>query len=99
MLLGEAKVVGSAQRRQRGALLQHGAIVLEASPAAPAVAGVKDITGRTVAVPELIEAVTQEFRQETRWEVVPVGWEPAELQRLEELVAGKYLQVAWNEKR
>ena len=38
--IGPAKVVGSAQRRQRGALLQHGAVLLAASlPIAAGAAG------------------------------------------------------------
>jgi lipoate-protein ligase A len=36
---GWAKIVGSAQRRRRGAVLQHGAILLDASPQAPELAG------------------------------------------------------------
>lgn len=99
LLLGGVKIAGSAQRRQRGALLQHGAIVLEANAAAPAVAGVKDLTGRTVAVPELIDGVTQAFAQDTHWDVAPAAWDPAELQRRETLAASKYTQDAWNQKR
>ena len=38
LLLQGAKVVGSAQRRHRGALLQHGGILLAASPHAPELA-------------------------------------------------------------
>ncbi|WP_373649401.1 biotin/lipoate A/B protein ligase family protein [Schlesneria sp. DSM 10557] len=37
------KVVGSAQRRRRGAVLQHGSLILHASAAAPAVAGLADL--------------------------------------------------------
>ncbi len=36
------KVVGSAQRRRRGTLLQHGSILLRASPLLPGVAGISD---------------------------------------------------------
>lgn len=35
IVLGQAKIVGSAQRRRRGAVLQHGSILLAASPLAP----------------------------------------------------------------
>lgn len=37
------KVVGSAQRRRRGAVLQHGSLILRASPLAPTVAGLTDL--------------------------------------------------------
>ncbi len=42
VLLGH-KVLGSAQRRRRGAFLQHGGLVLAASPAAPEVPGIGDL--------------------------------------------------------
>lgn len=37
------KIVGSAQRRRRGAILQHGSILLDRSPAAPELPGMNDI--------------------------------------------------------
>jgi lipoate-protein ligase A len=37
------KITGSAQRRRRGAILQHGSILLEASPHAPQIPGLKDL--------------------------------------------------------
>jgi lipoate-protein ligase A len=99
LLLGEAKVVGSAQRRQRGALLQHGAIVLSASTAAPAIAGVKELAGRVVGMQELSDAITKAFIRDTSWEFVESAWDSAEQERLEILVATKYSQDNWNRKR
>ena len=37
------KVVGSAQRRRKGAVLQHGSILLEHSPHAPEIPGLRDL--------------------------------------------------------
>jgi lipoyl(octanoyl) transferase len=37
------KVVGSAQRRRKGAVLQHGSIILERSAHAPEIAGLRDL--------------------------------------------------------
>jgi lipoate-protein ligase A len=39
------KILGSAQRRFRGAVLQHGSLLLETSPAAPELAGLRELTG------------------------------------------------------
>jgi lipoate-protein ligase A len=41
--LGGVKVMGSAQRRRRGALLQHGSLLLNASPITPGVRGLYDL--------------------------------------------------------
>jgi lipoate-protein ligase A len=44
VLIGRTKICGSAQRRRRGAVLQHGSLLWRASPAAPELPGVMDIT-------------------------------------------------------
>lgn len=41
------KIVGSAQRRRRGAVLQHGSLLAAASPAAPDVLGLRELCGLT----------------------------------------------------
>ncbi|HMF16252.1 MAG TPA: lipoate--protein ligase family protein, partial [Gemmataceae bacterium] len=46
LLLGGSKIAGSAQRRQRGSLLQHGAVLLKASPHPPGLPGILEQTGR-----------------------------------------------------
>jgi lipoate-protein ligase A len=44
VVIGQSKVVGSAQRRGHGAVMQHGSILLQASPAAPELPGVEDLS-------------------------------------------------------
>jgi lipoate-protein ligase A len=39
-----AKIVGSAQRRRRGAILQHGSLLLAASPGTPGLLGVRELS-------------------------------------------------------
>ena len=52
---GEVKILGSAQRRHRGVILQHGSLLLERSPAAPELAGLRDLTGVAICIAELVE--------------------------------------------
>jgi lipoate-protein ligase A len=47
-----AKIAGSAQRRRRGAVLQHGSILLARSPAAPELPGIVELAGRHFAALE-----------------------------------------------
>jgi lipoate-protein ligase A len=47
------KIVGSAQRRHRGAILQHGSVLLARSSAAPELPGYCDLTGAALAVSTL----------------------------------------------
>src|SRR5439155_16811246 len=70
LLVGGLKVVGSAQRKQRGALLQHGAILLGASPFTPSLPGIRELTGQLVAVPTLQDAIVAAWQAETGWQPV-----------------------------
>ncbi len=47
------KVLGSAQRRHRGAILQHGSLLVQQSPAAPELPGLYDLNGLNPRIPEL----------------------------------------------
>jgi len=99
LVLDAAKIVGSAQRKQRGALLQHGAILLAASPHAPELPGIRELTGRSISAEEIIPALEKEFAARTGWALSAIDWTVVERQRIEELVQIKYSQLAWNQKR
>ncbi|MCI0492120.1 MAG: lipoate--protein ligase [Planctomycetes bacterium] len=51
------KILGSAQRRHRGAILQHGSLILETSPAAPEIPGFRDLAGVRLNFDELAFAL------------------------------------------
>jgi lipoate-protein ligase A len=99
LLIGPAKVVGSAQRKQRGALVQHGGILLAQSPFTPALPGIGELTGRRLSAQEVAAAVAAEFARSTGCDLEPAGWTDGECWRIEELVATKYANTAWNCKR
>ncbi|MBY0527552.1 MAG: lipoate--protein ligase family protein [Gemmataceae bacterium] len=96
--LGSAKIVGSAQRRQRGALLQHGAVLLAASPFAPTLPGVQELAGISITPMRLEEVVRGNFAQETRWRMDLDDWTIDEAMRGKELEQ-KYRDDAWTRKR
>lgn len=50
------KIVGSAQRRRKGAVLQHGSILLATSECAPELPGVRELTGANIEIRELASA-------------------------------------------
>jgi lipoate-protein ligase A len=99
LLIGAAKVVGSAQRRRRGALMQHGGILLAGSPHTPSLPGIRELTGHDLKVDAVCAAVADGFARRTGWSLTPGDWSAAEHRRLEGLVAGKYSLDAWNRKR
>src|SRR5262245_15020522 len=56
IVVGDWKIAGSAQRRRRGAVLQHGSILLARSPQAPELPGLQEVANRSLATSRLIEA-------------------------------------------
>lgn len=54
IVLGPHKIVGSAQRRRRGAVLQHGSLLLERSEFAPMYAGLLDLARKELPITEQI---------------------------------------------
>jgi lipoyl(octanoyl) transferase len=51
------KVLGSAQRRRRGAVLQHGSLLLERSPIAPEYPGIADLSAITLSAADAMRLV------------------------------------------
>jgi lipoate-protein ligase A len=53
--------MGSAQRRHRGAILQHGSLLIAQSPAAPELPGWHELTGTPLPLDELIASVVRQL--------------------------------------
>lgn len=94
-----AKIVGSAQRKKRRALLQHGGILLARSEHAPELLGLADVAGARLAGPEVADAVAQALADASNWQLERGEWSLAELTQFELLVTSKYSTRSWNEKR
>lgn len=62
------KVVGSAQRKSQGALLQHGGILLARSEFAPELPGVAELAGLAIACEELADRLAARFARDFGWE-------------------------------
>jgi lipoate-protein ligase A len=99
LIINAQKIAGSAQRKQRGALLQHGAILLAQSEFTPALPGLRELTGLAVS-PDVVQAVVQSaFLAETGWKLEETNWSPGEQARAQEIVREKYATDQWNCKR
>ena len=90
IVCGEAKIVGSAQRRRRGGVLQHGSIVLARSPLAPEVPGLLELTGQPIEPQELANAWTSVLGIRLGWELTPGELTNKEAARAKELVESRF---------
>lgn len=99
LLIDGSKVVGSAQRKQRGALMQHGSILLAASPWTPHLPGIRELAGVNLSAQSLGAVLTEQLARDCGWQLIPSEWTPQELARIDALATNKYSQPAWNCKR
>lgn len=100
LLVNGSKVAGSAQRKMRGALLQHGSILLSRSEHAPTLPGINDAAGKELFTPKaLASAVMDRLANATGWVIERGEWTDQERFRAGVIWAEKYANAAWNEKR
>jgi lipoate-protein ligase A len=100
LAISSVKITGSAQRKQRGAILQHGSILLACSPYTPSLPGILELTGIKVDSHKLCVAVVQQMKQLLGCKfVMRPDWKDAEKQAIEELTETRYRSDQWNRKR
>lgn len=113
LTVGGHKVVGSAQMRQGGVLLQHGSVLLGLDEARFAsllrdgaaanlgqhATSLSEVLGRPISWEEVAEAVARGFTQGLGVELVSSEITPNELALAQRLVAEKYATGEWNLRR
>jgi lipoate-protein ligase A len=63
VVISNVKIAGSAQRRRRGALLQHGSVLLARSPSAPELLGIEDLSRIAISPADLTAAWSTRLAQ------------------------------------
>jgi lipoate-protein ligase A len=99
VVLGGMKIGGSAQRRRRGAVLQHGSVLLGRSSAAPELPGLVELTGIELSTAELVEAWLPRLTDALNvvWRKCPLDTQ--QRQQAERLMRQRYSDAAWTERR
>jgi lipoyl(octanoyl) transferase len=93
------KIVGSAQRRNRGAILQHGSLLLARSPAAPELPGYCDLTGTTITVSTLVSALSTDLGQLLGTPTDPSVLPASVRQSAQHIARDKYGSDSWTRRR
>ncbi|MBA4062296.1 MAG: lipoate--protein ligase family protein [Isosphaera sp.] len=100
LAVGGSKIAGSAQRKFRGALLQHGSILLRRSLSAPELPGVCDLAGTDVVTAEELAAdLGPRFAADLGAALESDDWTADELARIPTIRTEKYANPAWNDRR
>lgn len=99
VLIGSDKVAGSAQRRNRGALLQHGSVLLAKSVFAPELPGINDMERTSLTANQLIESWLPLLaeRLECHWERQELT--SVERQRTREIERDRFANSQWTTRR
>lgn len=98
LIVAGHKVVGSAQRKWRGALLQHGGILLGQSEHTPQLPGLAELAGRPL-LAEAVRAALLGRLAAAGWAAEAGEWSAAERDHLARALSQRYLSPAWNERR
>jgi len=99
VLIGDAKICGSAQRRHEGGVLQHGSVLLATSPAAPELPGIAELTGRVVGPRELATAWLERLIRRLATQFSRETVDDVEISAASRLQSSRFEHPAWNEKR
>jgi lipoate-protein ligase A len=99
VLLGASKVCGSAQRRRRGAILQHGSLLLAVSSHAPELPGLAQLDGSRLDVGRLAEIWWTEIGRRVHLALDAGLLSDAERAETCGLALEKYSATSWNERR
>lgn len=96
---GDHKIVGSAQRRSHGAVLQHGSILLARSEYAPELAGLNDLCDTCSSTTRLVSELSTELPQALMVELF--DWTLSDQVRQSSLAleTQKYGNRQWTQKR
>jgi len=95
ILCGEWKIVGSAQRRRRGAVLQHGSLLLARSPHAAAFPGILDLNAGLTLETEFAAELAGEMARVLADRETRENLNDAERARAEVLEREKYVRLDW----
>jgi lipoate-protein ligase A len=94
-----AKIAGSAQRRRRGAVLQHGSVLLAQTPFAPELPGIQDLTGISINPPELAVRWMTHIQRRLLATFTAARLTPSEKGRANQLVGSRFASTEYLHRR
>jgi lipoate-protein ligase A len=99
LICGEHKIMGSAQRRTKAAILQHGSLLLRRSPGAPSRPGVMDLMDASVTIEELKSTMVHRILSALRLEPFSAKLSPSDRQRAATIDLERFSAKSWTLRR
>lgn len=99
ILVGRDKVAGSAQRRYRGIVLQHGSVLLDRCPFAPEVIGITQLTGIKLNPQDWLPSWPRRLAKQLDLKLVPdqLGLDQQEMTK--QIQRDRFSRLSWTERR
>jgi lipoate-protein ligase A len=98
LVVGKHKILGSAQRRRRGALLQHGSLLMRRSPFAPDFLGIADLAPLPACGVELAIQLADEIGLLLGSKLIRSALSRPEQQRARTIQQQRYRSINWGKR-
>lgn len=99
VLIGKHKVVGSAQRRGKAALLQHGSILWRRSDHATELPGLADLSGTTISLQKFVDLWTKKLEIELLLDFREENFTEHADTPIEALITDRFGNLNWTHRR
>lgn len=99
VLVGDAKIAGSAQRRHRGTLLQHGSVLLRRSAVAPELEGISELAAVLIDPKELAECWAERVALSLGLTLYRAASSPGELDAADRFRLAQFANPSWTNRR
>jgi lipoate-protein ligase A len=99
LIVNGYKVLGSAQRKARTAVLQHGSLILRTSEFAPELPGVTDLTGRSVTIAQVGDRFVDCLGDELSLRLAEKELLASEQARAGQIACQRFASGAWLSRR
>ena len=99
LIIKKHKVVGSAQRKKKRSVIQHGGILLAQSIYTPSLPGILELSGIKLCPEKLAETIVNECRQALAWNFNSSTWSTEEEARIQHFVELRFANPDWTNNR
>jgi len=99
LVIGNAKIVGSAQRRRAGAVLQHGSLLLQRSDSTPELPGLRELCGESTTATNWSDLLRDPILSTLELESMPSALSESERFQIHALTDEVYRNPSWTRRR